>query len=140
MQQHCLAHRQQQVECYPQKKPKKAIPVKTAHVLLLQFQQQSLWLKRPEQGLWGGLYSLPIIEDDAAFANWQQQWQLKATAQSQVKHQFTHFTWLLNCHKFDLAEADSHAIADLFTGRFFPADAVTEIGIPTAMQKVIQSL
>jgi A/G-specific adenine glycosylase len=138
MQTGCQALAQNKVLDYPQKKTKKAVPTKHAHVLILQYQQQWLWLKRPATGLWGGLYSLPIIEQDHDFWTWQQQWQLENCGHAEVKHQFTHFTWLLNCHKFAVPERHSQAMAQCFQADYFAATEMANIGIPTAMHKVMQ--
>ncbi|KAA8732105.1 A/G-specific adenine glycosylase [Acinetobacter qingfengensis] len=140
MQQHCQAYQQGNVLDYPEKKAKKTVPIKTADVLILDYEGQWLWQKRENEGLWGGLYSLPIIEDAQQFVQWQQQWQLESNMQTTIKHQFTHFTWILNCHKFSLQTQDYQALADLFHAEFFSVQKMAHLGIPTAMQKVIQSL
>ena len=67
MQQHCKAHQQGLEQELPFKKPKKAVPVKSAQVLVLQCADQWLWQQRPNTGLWGGLWCLPVIEDAQAF-------------------------------------------------------------------------
>ena len=67
MQQHCKAHQQGLEQELPFKKPKKAVNVKSAKVLVLQCADQWLWQQRPYTGLCGGLWCLTVIEDAQAF-------------------------------------------------------------------------
>lgn len=56
----CKAFEQGTPTEYPTKKPKKVTPVKSTCMLLIQNKQGDIMLKkRPAQGIWGGLYSLP---------------------------------------------------------------------------------
>lgn len=60
----CKAFEQGTPTEYPTKKPKKVIPVKTTCMLLIQNNQGEILLKkRPAEGIWGGLYSLPEHPD-----------------------------------------------------------------------------
>ncbi len=52
---------------YPGKKPKKALPVRATTMLLVCAPDNAVWLtRRPSEGLWGGLWSFPEVEDEAA--------------------------------------------------------------------------
>ncbi|MCR8923027.1 A/G-specific adenine glycosylase [Dasania sp. GY-MA-18] len=63
LQQHCLAYAQQNQADYPGKKPKKALPVKATCMLILENEQGELLLeKRPNSGIWGGLWIFPQLE------------------------------------------------------------------------------
>ncbi len=56
----CQAHRQGRVSEFPVSKPKKIKPVKQAYFLVLENQQGEVLLtQRPQQGVWGGLWSFP---------------------------------------------------------------------------------
>ncbi|MEK5772174.1 hypothetical protein VXE29_16635, partial [Acinetobacter variabilis] len=46
------------------KKPKKTPPVKTADVLIIQCEDEWFWQQRQAHGLWGGLFCLPILENE----------------------------------------------------------------------------
>ena len=76
MQQHCKAH-QQGLEMNCPLKSQKPVPVKAAQVLLIQSGDEWLWQQRPNSGLWGGLWCLPIIEDTHTFEQLCQQLGLK---------------------------------------------------------------
>lgn len=67
----CLAKREGKTAVLPTPKPSKKIPVKNSVFLLLQDNQQQILLeKRPPQGIWGGLWSLPEFADLAAARVW----------------------------------------------------------------------
>lgn len=138
MQQDCQAYHQDRVLDLPQKKEKKAVPIRHADVVIIQYNQQSLWLKRPSEGLWGGLYSLPIIEDSTDFSAFLKDWSLTASEQADVKHQFTHFTWLLKCHKFEVNQAVFEQLQQHFNAHPYTSEQIKALALPTAMEKVIQ--
>nr|WP_230655841.1 A/G-specific adenine glycosylase [Psychrobacter sp. I-STPA10] len=61
LQNDCIAHQQGCETAYPVKAKKQPKPSKYSDVLLLTNPQgQVLWLQRPESGIWGGLWSLPL--------------------------------------------------------------------------------
>jgi len=52
---------------YPGKKPRKALPVKASRFLLVMPGKHEVLLeKRPNQGIWGGLWCFPEIAADTA--------------------------------------------------------------------------
>ena len=51
---------------YPTSKPKTNKPERSAIFIVAQYKQQILLEKRPEQGIWGGLWSLPQAEMDTS--------------------------------------------------------------------------
>ena len=57
----CLAHAQGREMDYPVKAKKKPKPSKFSNALLIQNTDgEILWLQRPDNGIWGGLWSLPL--------------------------------------------------------------------------------
>lgn len=142
MQTECKAHQQGLETELPFKKPKKAVPIKSAQVLLLRSEQnQWLWIQRPHSGLWGGLWSLPIYEDEHAFDAMKSQFKLHSTQLSvQISHSFTHFTWLLNATIFQVPHDDLEWIQTELGGDWMTPDAATALGIPTAMKKLISAV
>lgn len=139
MQAHCQAHLQGLEAELPYKKPKKAVPVKTAQVLLLQHQDLWLWQQRPSLGLWGGLWSLPIFDDESALQHATAGLGLEARQSlGMIRHSFTHFTWELHVQKVTVdADQMEHLLIEL-DGLWLTAEQAENKGIPTAMKKVIQ--
>ncbi len=141
MQQHCKAHQQGLETELPFKKPKKEVPVKSAQVLLIQCNDQWLWQQRPNSGLWGGLWCLPIIENEIDFLEKTQSLGLKKVIKkAQISHSFTHFTWLLEAVCFEVdADLKEHLAIEL-DGNWYSSQIATQMGIPTAMKKLISAI
>jgi len=145
MQPHCKAHQQGLETELPFKKPKKAVPVKFAKVLLLQVrnkqdQIQWLWQQRPNTGLWGGLWCLPVIENDHEFEQICQRLSLKKAIYTiPIQHSFTHFTWQLEafCIEVDIDQIEHLSIE--LEGLWLSPEEATHLGIPTAMKKLISA-
>jgi A/G-specific adenine glycosylase len=56
-----LAHSDQRN--YPGKKPRKVMPVKATHFLIVRSSEGEIWLeKRPPSGIWGGLWCFPEVD------------------------------------------------------------------------------
>ena len=92
----CASHAHQLTDAIPHAKPKRAAVHKCANWLLaLDREGQILLERRPEHGIWGGLYSLPEF-DDIEIAAKLQALGLKSKAPpvqlDTVRHVFTHFT------------------------------------------------
>ena len=92
----CVAFNEGRVLELPTPKPRKAMPVKSARMLiLLNDENQVLLEKRPPAGIWGGLWSLPempLNEDIMGFC--EQQWQFKVSDIQEgeiFRHTFSHY-------------------------------------------------
>ena len=59
----CVAHAEQRVSELPSPKPRKTIPEKRTTMLLLLCGNEILLEKRPPTGIWGGLWSLPEVDE-----------------------------------------------------------------------------
>lgn len=140
MQQHCQAHQQGLENELPFKKAKKPVPVKSAQVLILQCGDQWLWQQRPNTGLWGGLWCLPIIEEVHELDVLKQSLGLKQFIQKvEISHSFTHFTWQLEGLVFAVdADLQEHLAIEL-NGIWLEPTAAVQAGIPTAMKKLISA-
>ncbi|AOA56945.1 A/G-specific adenine glycosylase [Acinetobacter larvae] len=144
MQPHCQAYLEGMTAQIPFKKPKTAVPIKTAQVLLFATAQQPqtwLWQQRPNQGLWGGLWSLPIIEDPQHWQQLVQQYALQhKPMQTQITHHFTHFTWHLQAYQIMIPSAQQPALAEHWQATWLENEQAAAQGIPTAMKKLISAL
>ncbi len=61
----CQALALGRVKEFPAPRPAKAVPTRATHMLLLVRNGEVLLEKRPPSGIWGGLWSLPELADDA---------------------------------------------------------------------------
>jgi A/G-specific adenine glycosylase len=79
---------------YPHPKPKKEKPVKQVYMLMLQNTDgATLLMQRPQTGIWGGLYSLPEVQDLRDIEQ-ETGWELDDTEQQvfpPLRHTFSHY-------------------------------------------------
>lgn len=95
LQQNCLAHQTHCETDYPGKKQKKVLPIKHTIMLLLQ-NEIGEWLleKRPNTGIWGGLWLFPQCKKDDDLESWCYQHDImfkKQTILTQFRHTFSHY-------------------------------------------------
>lgn len=102
---------------YPTPKPRKTIPQKQTLMPILANRDGAILLyRRPSSGLWGGLWSLPELNDLAALTPFAQRHALQLGERQQLPpliHTFSHFQlaidpWLVHVdhHGLAMAEAD----------------------------------
>lgn len=95
VQQGCQALAQGQPTAYPHSKPRKATPVRQCVMPLLVNPEGEVWLeRRPDSGLWGGLWCPPQLDDQQAFneliasLGWDV---LEVETLEPLRHTFSHF-------------------------------------------------
>lgn len=80
---------------FPEPKPRKQLPVRTCLMPFLRNPDGNIWLqRRPDSGLWGGLWCPPEFNDQHELADWLQQQGLQVRQQqdmSPLRHTFSHF-------------------------------------------------
>ena len=59
----CLAFQKNKMHLIPVPRPQKKIPTESTHMLIIKHHDEVLLVKRPQGGIWGGLWSLPQYED-----------------------------------------------------------------------------
>lgn len=127
----CAAYLTQQIDNYPNKKPKIPIPNKFQQFILLYNADNAIYLeKRPPTGIWGGLWCLPNIEmEDDAQNHIKNRYNIH-TEQIQemmsLKHVFTHFR--LHIKVISLKAQLADAVAE-HPGRWFAMNEITQVGI-----------
>ena len=60
----CQALALNRVKEFPARRPAKAVPTRSTHMLLLVRDGELLLEKRPPSGIWGGMWSLPELDDE----------------------------------------------------------------------------
>lgn len=95
LQPRCEAYLQGRQKDFPFSKPKKVIPAKAVHLLVLKDAQGNILLeKRPAQGIWGSLWSLPEFEDLSALESYLYQQgisEIQPIALTAFRHTFSHY-------------------------------------------------
>lgn len=137
----CQAYAQNRVLDFPQKKPKKVVPQKQAYVLIVQHADtgQWLWQQRPSEGLWGGLYCLPIV-DQAELDQFQTQFERQFSQTLPIiKHSFTHFTWFLSPQIFVVTATQATQLEQQIVGsQWLDEHTAIAKGLPKAMLKLLE--
>lgn len=104
----CSALKQNLQQSLPVPRPKKQLPKKTSIMLIISDPQQQVMLyQRPPQGLWGGLFSLPELDDLAQLDAFMHKHQLKSLDQQPLPpltHKFSHFELTIEPWLIQLAE------------------------------------
>lgn len=91
----CIALQTATIDLYPGKKPKTAKPSRSTCMLIIRNTKGAILLeRRPNEGLWGGLFSFPECREDQLSAH------LSALTGSKnhlapFKHSFTHYDLLI---------------------------------------------
>jgi A/G-specific adenine glycosylase len=127
---------------FPGKKPRKTIPTRQTHWLVLQNEQGEVLLEqRPQQGIWGGLWSFPETTDCSNMSQLcQQQWQLKLLSQSELsprQHAFTHFRLDIQPH---LLKCRTDGVADKDRGNWYKIEDTFGLGLPAPVKSFLKSL
>lgn len=91
----CVARREQRIAELPGRRAKKVLPQRAATVLLLERRGEVLLERRPNVGIWAGLWSLPELDDGAdPTAHCRARFAAEVTpgaALPSIEHGFTHF-------------------------------------------------
>ena len=91
----CVARREDRISQLPSPRPRKPVLEKSTVMLILQHNGEVLLEKRPEAGIWGGLWSFPEVADAAQAATLTRS-RFGAAVKADgflpvIRHGFTHF-------------------------------------------------
>lgn len=119
----CAAKAQNLTAVLPTPRPKKQLPEQTRYALVLLDANQAIQLEqRPDQGIWGGLWSFPEFASELELKNWLTTYQPKAQLTTQQitaqTHTFSHYRLTLHLNvaqlpKQQLAENSANYSKDL---------------------------
>jgi A/G-specific adenine glycosylase len=134
---HCQAQ-------FPEKKPRKVKPHKATLMLLHRCGEQVLLWRRPPTGIWGGLWSLPEVDEETAIKLWQQSFlsiscEPRTIQENAIRHQFTHYSLDISIAIIELAHLPSK-ISDGDNYHWIDIEALANHGLPTPVRKLFASL
>ena len=90
----CVAYQEGRVSQLPAPRPRRAVPERHSTFLLLLNGNDILLEKRPNSGIWGGLWCPPQFADTSAALDWCEQSGMKISDRKTLlsfTHTFTHF-------------------------------------------------
>ncbi len=138
----CLARQQGIQRELPSPRPRKTLPVRKVHMLLLQDMQQAVWLQqRPPSGIWGGLWSFPEFDGAAAVHSWLDEKGLPGEVQEHdiVRHTFSHFHLdITPCHV--RLQNPVFSVMDGDGGLWYNTGQPGALGLPAPVQRLLQHL
>ncbi len=141
----CRGRIEGEAERYPGKKPRKTIPERTRYYLqAINSAGELLLERRPDTGIWGGLWCFPEFDDSTALADW---WADHLgvppptfAPQPVIQHTFTHFKLELRPLYAALATPAPDSVADGATLRWFSLDQDIDVGLPAPVATAIERL
>ncbi|MET0519218.1 MAG: A/G-specific adenine glycosylase [Burkholderiaceae bacterium] len=95
-----------------------------------------VWLQqRPDSGVWAGLWSLPMFEDEQALQAQARAVGAEPEVMPQVQHALTHFDWVLHPRRAELAAAASAQPQG--PGRWVARERLADYALPAPLKKLL---
>jgi A/G-specific adenine glycosylase len=126
---------------FPGPKPRRTLPVRETHMLILTTGREAWLEQRPAQGIWGGLWSFPEFDSLNALAAWCDQRALDSAAietLAAVRHTFSHFHLAITPHRlriknpvFSVMEAQ---------GLWYKLHGCEAVGLAAPVQRLLARL
>ncbi|OOY42541.1 A/G-specific adenine glycosylase [Solemya velum gill symbiont] len=142
--QQCEAFQADSISDYPAKKPKKALPVKERVLLVVQNGEGNCLLhKRPQQGVWAGLWSFPEFASKDEAIDWYEQFSGKREAEvgqlPRRRHTFTHYHFdMLPLHL--VTQESLFQVRDSDDCGWFDTGDISTIGIASPIAALIHEI
>lgn len=145
----CKSYTENTQALFPASKPKKNRPHKHRWFLLHRFADKLLLERRPEQGIWGGLWSLPEIEKLDSLADWQIQQigdsaELTNINKNTLKHKFSHFDLSISLVEINVAESfvksSEYQVNENSHFQWIAWNELKKYGLPSPVEKILSSI
>ena len=141
--QDCIARRDGTTAAIPASRPARALPEKSTWFVVLRDERYRVLLqRRPPQGVWPGLWSLPEATDERAARELASRLadlgHGGAVALPGILHVFTHFRLHASPIEWRSVRARA-AIADDPATRWYSRAEIADLGVPAPVRKVLMS-
>jgi len=138
----CVALSTDSIVSYPGRKPKRVKPLRTTTMVLASVDDQLYLERRPEAGIWGGLWSLPEL-GERSVSDWCGQVlgisAVESTSWDVLRHSFSHYD--LDIHPIVVRiEAFEGRVSDTQATVWYKLDDAPPGGIAAPVQKLINQL
>ncbi|MVF13902.1 A/G-specific adenine glycosylase [Ketobacter sp. MCCC 1A13808] len=139
----CAAAGQGNPTVYPHSKPKKAKPEKRTWMLIMQYRDETLLYKRPDNGIWGGLWSFPEFPSEQDLLAGLHDYRLDQTDAitrlPAFRHTFSHYH--LDIHPVQVRV--DHKPRQVMEGQdqvWYNEPQITQLGFAAPIKKLIHQL
>jgi len=136
----CGAFNAGKVKEFPHSKPKKAVPKKSCHQLIIQHDEKVLMEKRPSSGIWGGLFGFFEFNEYSEMVLFLNQQGLKTELEelTPFTHVFSHFELTINPHVLNI-----NNVPDVVNDKqlvWYPLDQSIEVGLAAPTKKLVKQM
>lgn len=136
----CKAHREGAPESYPVKTKKLKRSQRESWCLWIEHAGSVCLVQRPAIGIWAGLWTMPLFDDEAALLAVAEPLAIATTATSAIalemqpslKHVLTHLDWHLHLRRMVLPDAAPQPSA---LGQWVPLSALPAYGLPAPFKR-----
>jgi A/G-specific adenine glycosylase len=140
----CRAHRQGRQGSLPAPRPARQVPVRSVHLLLVNAPDGSVYLeRRPPTGVWGGMWSFPEVDGEAALRGWCERRGLEAAAEPEfwpkLRHTFTHFHLDMTPCRLQVRDT-AGAVLEGSEAVWYNTDQPTRVGLAAPVQRLLRRL
>ena len=141
----CAAFKTGNPTQFPAPRPKRLIPVRDVHMVLLMNSNRDVYLKkRPPAGIWGGLWSLPEFETVKALYAWCDIQGVPESKQagktlSVLKHTFSHFHLHITPHLI-VIENPVITVMEADRALWYNMNMPQRVGVAAPVSKLLKQL
>lgn len=140
----CIAFSKNETTLYPNPSPKKSLPTKRTFFLLLKNQNGEILLeRRPEAGIWGGLWSFPETETPNLPFHYLNNFGLSNKNETQtldtIKHTFSHFKLIATPIQHLVKSTNTRAMSNTAILWHNPKNPLPK-GVPAPIKKLLTQL
>ena len=135
----CLAMKNDLITEIPGKKPKKNKPTKSIYFLIAQFESKILLHKRPNLGIWGGLWSFREFDDQDSLMSYCETQIGKVSdvnSLAVIKHSFSHYH--LNILPIRVTFKSLTTISDQNNDKWYDKKDALHLGLAAPVKTLIQ--
>ncbi len=132
----CEAYQNNCIADYPNKKAKKVIPEKSCTMLIISDSERLYLQKRPDSGIWGGLWSLPEVDmlDIPQFLSERALMERQRLVLENYTHTFTHYRLHITPIHIEV-----EYLPEALAPNLFDTPSLNHIGLPTPVKNILQS-
>lgn len=142
----CLAYALDQVASFPARKQKKSRPLKSCRMILLRRPDGFVLLcRRPKKGIWGGLWSLPQLDDSELdiMQYCKQAFGIEVCSMRNlplIRHGFSHYELEIAPVLCDMAAFGISRLSDSRGYLWHDPQCPAAAGLPAAVKRILELL